>query len=304
MMSSRVQKHWASLAVPELMMSCALPSHTSVPWDRPEIRISSSMVEGLVSIQHAAARSRCRTRECPACRSGRGSDPPSRPAPSGLENRLMTCLSSSGISRKFTPVSSSSAVHHGGIVVAQTVQLHQNVVHGVEVVVGGDDGCRSMSSAGCWMAVNWQMSYSLGSTTMPPGCWPVVRFTPTQPAASRSFSARPALMPRSSRYLRSDSRRPSFPPDRDDGAGSVHVALAEKLLDVGMGPGLIFAGEVQVDVGHLVALEAQEDLEGDVVAVLFERLAAELRSSCPADPRPRVPSSGGVRNILWQWSQR
>ena len=50
MMSSRVQKHWANLAVPELMMSCALPSHTSVPWDRPEIRISSSMVEGFVSI--------------------------------------------------------------------------------------------------------------------------------------------------------------------------------------------------------------------------------------------------------------
>ena len=48
------------------------------------------------------------------------------------------------------------------------------------------------SSAGCCTAVNWLMSYSLGTTTMPPGCWPVVFFTPTQPATSRSFSVLPA----------------------------------------------------------------------------------------------------------------
>ena len=42
-----------------------------------------------------------------------------------------------------------------------------------------------------------------------------------------------------------------------------------------VGAVLIFAGEVQVDIGNLVALEAQEDLEGDVEAVLGQVLAAE-----------------------------
>ena len=107
MMSSRVQKHWASLAVPELMMSCALPSHTSVPCERPEMRMSSSMVVGRVSM------SMPRTKLVP--NSGMPSVPVSHmicswvtPSASGLENRLMTFRSSSGISRKLTPVSSSS----------------------------------------------------------------------------------------------------------------------------------------------------------------------------------------------------
>ena len=43
-----------------------------------------------------------------------------------------------------------------------------------------------------------------------------------------------------------------------------------------MGPGLIFAGEVQVDIGHLVALEAQEDFKGNVITVFFEGIAANF----------------------------
>ncbi len=57
-----------------------------------------------------------------------------------------------------------------------------------------------------------------------------------------------------------------------DGARPEHVALAEEDLGVGVGDGLIFAGEVQVDIRHLVAVEAQEHLKGDIVPVLAQGL--------------------------------
>ena len=52
------------------------------------------------------------------------------------------------------------------------------------------------------------------------------------------------------------------------------MGFSEHLHAVGMGLGLVFAGEVQVDIGHLVAAKAQEGLKGDVEAVLFELAAA------------------------------
>ena len=42
-----------------------------------------------------------------------------------------------------------------------------------------------------------------------------------------------------------------------------------------MGHGLVFAGEVQVDVRHLVALEAQEGFKGNVEPVLHQGIAAD-----------------------------
>ena len=49
MISSRVQMVSFNSAIPCWTMVCALFSHTSVPWDRPEIRTSSAKVVGLVS---------------------------------------------------------------------------------------------------------------------------------------------------------------------------------------------------------------------------------------------------------------
>ena len=59
-----------------------------------------------------------------------------------------------------------------------------------------------------------------------------------------------------------------------DGTGPEHLGLAEHLDGVTVGLGLIFAGEVQVDIRHLAAAVAQEGLEGDVKAVLFQLGAA------------------------------
>ena len=62
---------------------------------------------------------------------------------------------------------------------------------------------------------------------------------------------------------------------RADGAGAEHVVGAEKFLGVLVRLGLVLAGEVEVDIRHLVAAEAQEGLERDVEALLAHPGAAD-----------------------------
>ena len=50
--SSRVQIAVEMVALPLLIRSCALFSHTSVPWDNPEIRIESESVCGFCIYYH------------------------------------------------------------------------------------------------------------------------------------------------------------------------------------------------------------------------------------------------------------
>ena len=50
MISSRVQIHEPSVAVPDLIRSCALWVHTSVPCERPDILIRSDSERGLASL--------------------------------------------------------------------------------------------------------------------------------------------------------------------------------------------------------------------------------------------------------------
>ena len=59
-----------------------------------------------------------------------------------------------------------------------------------------------------------------------------------------------------------------------DGTGSKHLCLAEHLHRVAMGPGLVFPGEVQVDIRHLAAAVAQKGLKGDVKPVLHQLFPA------------------------------
>ena len=53
-----------------------------------------------------------------------------------------------------------------------------------------------------------------------------------------------------------------------------HMGSAKHFRTVSMGSGLIFAGEVQVDIRYLITAEAQEGLKGDVKAILFHPTAA------------------------------
>ena len=49
MMSSRQPMAWSTVAVLEVIRSLALPSHTSVPWEKPESRSRVSNLVGMVS---------------------------------------------------------------------------------------------------------------------------------------------------------------------------------------------------------------------------------------------------------------
>ena len=62
--------------------------------------------------------------------------------------------------------------------------------------------------------------------------------------------------------------------NRTCGSRLEHVLASEKCLGVFMSGGLILAREVEVDIGLLIAVEAEEGLKRDIVAVAVHRLAA------------------------------
>ena len=95
-MSSRTVIISLKVAIPCLTYSCALFSHTSVPWESPDILTNSANVLGFVSI------SICFTNDVP--NSGIPDDPVLESMSCGVTpsasvplNRLITFSSSSGI---------------------------------------------------------------------------------------------------------------------------------------------------------------------------------------------------------------
>ena len=62
--------------------------------------------------------------------------------------------------------------------------------------------------------------------------------------------------------------------DRADGPGLKNILFAEDSPDIAMRDGLVFSGEVQVDIRLFVALEPQERRERDRIAVPLHRRAA------------------------------
>ena len=108
MISSRVQIAVEMVATPLMIRSCALPSHTLVPWDRPEIRTRSENALGFASITICIAKS--------VPNSGMPNAPNFvppicsgvMPNASVFWNRLITSCPSSGIVRGSLPVRSCS----------------------------------------------------------------------------------------------------------------------------------------------------------------------------------------------------
>ena len=108
MMSSRVQIAVEMVALPSSIRVCAFPSHTSVPWDRPEMRTRSEKLCGLVSTSIWITKS-VPNSGIPSEPSGH---PPScsgvTPSASVLTKSDMTSLLSSGMSCALMSVKSSS----------------------------------------------------------------------------------------------------------------------------------------------------------------------------------------------------
>ena len=164
-------------------------------------------------------------------------------------------------------------VHHGGVVVSEAVQLDQHVVHGVKVEVSGHDAAlqvvRRVLDRGelANIVVLGQDHDAAG--VLARGA--LDAYTARRQAVLLGFGHRLSGLLQVFEHVTVGGlfRQGA------DGAGAEHGAGAEQLLDIGVGPGLVFAGEVQVDIRHLVALEAQEDLEGDIKALLGQLRAAD-----------------------------
>ena len=198
-MSSRQPTVSRTLAVPLTISSRALPSHTSVPCEKPERRTRVLKSFGCVSMSIWRVKR--------VLNSGMATAPvgPSRSSfskPSTFDEVKMLIVSgsSSGIVRAFTPVRSSSIriiVGSSWPSISSLRRLSSMQWYSKCVVMVS----LSSASAGCCTGQKSSISRSSGTTTKPPGCWPVVRRTPTQPAVRRSISAAPDWMPFSSRYF-------------------------------------------------------------------------------------------------------
>ncbi len=111
-----------------------------------------------------------------------------RPRLSREENRDMVFSSSKGISKTDTPVISCrkrSMVGSSWPRISNFTRLSSRAWYSKWVVMVP----LRLSFAGCWMGVKSKMSLSGGTTTIPPGCCPVVRLAPASLLTKRFTSA-------------------------------------------------------------------------------------------------------------------
>ena len=116
------------------------------------------------------------------------------PSASGLLNILNTFWSSSGISLISTPSSSDKYFSTVGSSCPSISSLSKfsSISWYSKWVVNHSD---SVFSAGNWNGVKSYISFPSPTTTIPPGCWPLVLLTPVIPIASLSISAFLSIIP-------------------------------------------------------------------------------------------------------------
>ena len=155
---------------------------------------------------------------------------------------------------------------HGGIIVAQHVQLQQVGLHGVVFKMGGDDVAVRVVG-GVLDGTEVIDLLVLGDDHHAAGVLsggPLDSGTAqSQPVLLRLGGRQPPL-----RQILFHIAEGGLLRHGADGPRPEHMGLAEELEGIAVGAGLVLAGEVQVDIGDLVAAKAQEGLEGDVEAVL------------------------------------
>ena len=120
----------------------------------------------------------------------------SQPALSQTIKQVEAELGSPIFRRGVTPI----ALTYEGELYIQAAQRMQDIDRSLHARVA-DARAEFGSSAGCCTGQKSVTSISCGTTTRPPGCWPVVRLTPTRPSASLFSSALVAFTPCSSRYF-------------------------------------------------------------------------------------------------------
>ncbi len=178
------------------------------------------------------------------------------------------------IQRDVQIVHPGQALHHadhGGVIMPQHVHLDQDVVHGAEVKVGGDGlgvivgGILHRGKLGNLIThgQNHHAARVLSRGALHPDA---------AVCQALFFSVGNCFSP----FLQvfKHKAKSGLFLQGTDGTGPEDMALAKQFLHIGMGGGLVLTAEIQVNVRHLVPLEAQEDLKGNVITVLHQRATA------------------------------
>ena len=163
-------------------------------------------------------------------------------------------------------------MQHGGVVMTQNIQLDQNIVHGTEVIMRCDGGAFHIVSRMLhgselvdviFLGQDNHAGRVLSRGTL---------YTHTPGSQAVLFRFGNDLSPLFQILEHISVRR--FFSQRSDCTGAEHVFHAEQVLYVLVSTGLIFTGEVQVDIGHLVAFEAKESFERYIKAIFNQRIPA------------------------------
>ena len=165
---------------------------------------------------------------------------------------------------------------HGGVIVAQHVQLQQVVLHAVVFKMGGDGvgvlGVGGMLHGGEILHIHVVGDHHQAAGVLAGGA--------ADPHAALGQAVHLGAAGGEAPLVQvfADKAEGGLFRQGADGAGPEHLGLAEHLDGVAVGPGLVLAGEVQVDIRHLAAAVAQERLKGNVEAVL-DVFRAALRAA-------------------------
>ena len=163
--------------------------------------------------------------------------------------------------------------HHSRVIMAQHVQLEDVGLHAVVFKMGGDGvrvvGVRRVLDGAEILHILVVRHHHQSSGVLARGA--AHAHTPQgQPLFLSAAHLQPVLL-----QILENEAEGGLVRQGADGAGPEHLGLAEHLDGVAVGPGLVLAGEVQVDVRNLAAAEAQKGLKGDVKAVLHIGGAAD-----------------------------
>ena len=163
--------------------------------------------------------------------------------------------------------------HHGGVIVSQHIQLQDVGLHGVIFKMGGDGigiiGVRRVLHRAEVLHILVVRDHHQAAGVLAGGA------ADAHAAKGQAVFLRPAGHDAVFLQILLHEAVGRLFRQRTDGTRPEHLRLAEHFDGVTVSPGLIFAGEVQVDIRHLAAAEAQEGLKGNVKAVLHVLGAAD-----------------------------
>ena len=152
-----------------------------------------------------------------------------------------------------------------GHIVAQLVQLEQRVVQILKFKVGGQQAARHVV---CRVLDGTEIVNFVGVRHNDHAAGVLARGALDARAAQREAVFLGVVHGLSPLFqILADIAVSGFILDTGNGARLEHIGLAEQLFRVAVDIGLVFAREVQVDIGLFVAVEAQERLKRDIMAV-------------------------------------